>query len=376
MERGLLFPYIEHQRTRSRLLTCSLGIPRLLSTVQTFFNNLTYVEPCAMVLKGILDPRPKLSVKNSFFAGFKCPLELYGEEAGGTFSRHRPLEASKAFNCSYLQLWLFAMRNFPEMIRITVKKKTTEPRRYANKSNAWLWHNFAALAVRFCFSTSRIRGIISTDLSIIHARIILVNACPSDQYCFNSGELERYTGQISQMIKSVKRLPVPSSESQIHRSRSCTEARNRRCGRPHEFTHAADPFYCSLAHRYLGRFSTVEATLLVRAAAHSDNYIHQNLELYEVARLARVYPTLHCVVWRVLQSVERVVNLKPFESRVWVNVFLEIGGHGLSKVACATSMLSFPNLCTERRVAGHILHIVHFDSIFDDLEHLLPVIGV
>jgi hypothetical protein len=208
--------------------------------VQTFFNNLTYVEPCAMVLKGILDPRPKCSVKNSFAAAFKCPLELYVEEADGKFSRHRPLEASEAFNCSYLQLWLFAMRNFPDMTRITVKKEVTEPRRYANEPNAWLWHDFAALAARLGFSTSRISEILSTNPSMIHARRMLLDARPSDQYCFDDGELERYTGQISEMIKSAKRLPVPSSESQILRSQSCTEARNRRCGRPHEFSHAAD----------------------------------------------------------------------------------------------------------------------------------------
>jgi hypothetical protein len=56
---------------------------------------------------------------------------------------------------------------------------------------------------------------------------MLLDARPPDQYCFDDGELERYTGRISEMIKSAKRLSC--SESQILQSQSCMEARNRQC---------------------------------------------------------------------------------------------------------------------------------------------------
>jgi hypothetical protein len=55
---------------------------------------------------------------------------------------------------------------------------------------------------------------------------MLPDSRPPDQYCFDDGELERYTGRISEMIKSAKGL---SSESQILQSQSSTEARNRQC---------------------------------------------------------------------------------------------------------------------------------------------------
>jgi hypothetical protein len=56
---------------------------------------------------------------------------------------------------------------------------------------------------------------------------MLLDARPPDQYCFDDGELERYTGRISEMVKSATRLS--SSDSQILQSQSCTEARNRQC---------------------------------------------------------------------------------------------------------------------------------------------------
>ncbi|KAF2177371.1 hypothetical protein K469DRAFT_376153 [Zopfia rhizophila CBS 207.26] len=238
MKSGLLFPYVVDQLTRSQLLTCLLNIPVLIPSVQTFFSNLTYLEPCAMVMKGLLDPRPKYSIRKSFSAAFRRPPELYVEEAESKFGLYRTLEANEAFNCSYLQLWLYSMRNFPEMTRITVKKEAKEPRRYANEPNAWLWYDFAAFAARLGFSTTKMSEILSTNPGMVYARKILLDARPQDRYHFDDGQLELYTRQISEMLASARKLP--SLHNQVTVSQAHTEARNRRCGRPHEHSHAVD----------------------------------------------------------------------------------------------------------------------------------------
>ncbi len=233
---GLLFPYIVDQQTRSQLLTCFLNTPGLIPSIQTFFSNLTYLEPCVIAMKGLLDLPPKSSVRRSFRAAFRHPLECYVEVAEGEFRPCGMLTEDEAFNCSYLQLLLYSMRYFPGLTRITVKKEAGEPRPYANEPNAWLWYNFATMATRHGFSTTRISEILSTNPDMVYARKMLLDARPQDSYEFDNDQLELYTCRISKMLASAKRLPSAFNRiSQAH-----TEPRGRRCGRPHEHSHALD----------------------------------------------------------------------------------------------------------------------------------------
>jgi hypothetical protein len=86
IESGQLFPLLVDSRKRARLLASILDIQALIPTIQTFFDNLLYLEPCSKVMKGLLSPKSRLMVRLSFEAAFSNPLDHFIEEAEGVFS--------------------------------------------------------------------------------------------------------------------------------------------------------------------------------------------------------------------------------------------------------------------------------------------------
>ena len=85
MESGQLFPLLVDSHKRARLLASILDIQALILTIQTFFDNLLYLEPCSKVMKGLLSPKSRLTVRQSFEATFSNPLDHFVEETEGVF---------------------------------------------------------------------------------------------------------------------------------------------------------------------------------------------------------------------------------------------------------------------------------------------------
>ena len=70
---------------RAKLLTSILNIQILISSIQTFFENLVYLDSCAKVIKGLLNSRFRLTVKQFFQAAFSDPIDYFVKEVKGVF---------------------------------------------------------------------------------------------------------------------------------------------------------------------------------------------------------------------------------------------------------------------------------------------------
>ncbi|KAI9775083.1 MAG: hypothetical protein M1839_001475 [Geoglossum umbratile] len=238
MESGQLFPLLVDSHKRVRLLASILDIQALIPTIQTFFDNLLYLEPCSKVMKGLLSPKSRLTVRQSFEAAFSNPLDHFVEETEDVF-RIGHSGSDDILMSSYKQLWLYSMRHFPEMVSMAPKKENGQPNPRVKEPNSWFWYNFAAMAKRLGFETTKSKEILSTNPDVTIARKVLLEARPQDCYYFDEEQLNLYTRQISEMLATAKRRTSFDNYSKENISKN-REARSHRSGRPYEDSQVMD----------------------------------------------------------------------------------------------------------------------------------------
>ncbi|KAK4552385.1 hypothetical protein LTR86_010399 [Recurvomyces mirabilis] len=76
MQRRVIFPTVSDVRTRDRLLRSILDYPDMIPSLFTFFESLKYLEPGAQVLKSLLPPKQKKTIREAFFATYTRPAQL------------------------------------------------------------------------------------------------------------------------------------------------------------------------------------------------------------------------------------------------------------------------------------------------------------
>ncbi|PVH95990.1 hypothetical protein DM02DRAFT_536228, partial [Periconia macrospinosa] len=108
---------------RSLLLERAVQVNCIIPSLRTFFENQKYLEPCSLILKGLLSPNEKRSLWKSFSANYFPPqhLEVQVSETEHTAISPQSLGLPRdkcvlyQRRIAYIQLWLFCFRNFPEM---------------------------------------------------------------------------------------------------------------------------------------------------------------------------------------------------------------------------------------------------------------------
>ena len=192
----------------------------LIPSLFTFFENLKYIEPCCAVLRSLLPPKSKKSLRQSLFGIYFQPdsLLIQTPSADLKASKSNPHEDR---NRSYHQLWLFAMRNFPDMIDIAPRKEAGRAKRPHKESSPILWNYLGALAVSSGFKTQ--------------------NAL-------------KYQGQRCGPDVNARSNPgIPHNETAFHAEAQLTTsysrlAHDRRCGRPYEDDHKNDQKFLFLQY--------------------------------------------------------------------------------------------------------------------------------
>jgi hypothetical protein len=97
-----VFPFVEDQRQRRKLSERVLDCKRILS-FQSFFDDFRYIRPCFESLS-ILLPEGYWRGEKSFQQAFEHNWGGKTQENGG-----------RSFLSCYIELWLFAMREFPSI---------------------------------------------------------------------------------------------------------------------------------------------------------------------------------------------------------------------------------------------------------------------
>ncbi|KAF2680659.1 hypothetical protein K458DRAFT_311083, partial [Lentithecium fluviatile CBS 122367] len=223
---------------RTHILQKLLLFKGLIPSLRAFFENQKYLEPCSLILRTLLEPGEKRSLWKSFKANY-FPTNCYYVQT----SDQKPLQSIEAVEAppgfdpqklGYLQLWMFCLRNFPEMTDITPKIESRR-KRVAKKYNYGLQQRLGALAWQLGFQTPEAERLAKECPDREQARRFLDVTRPG---CDVNGDYEANISNIVGVLREIRQSSEPSQSTGL--TSNLTYPVERRCGRPYYDDHAAD----------------------------------------------------------------------------------------------------------------------------------------
>jgi len=214
-------------------------ISGLIPSLYTFFEDLKYLEACAGSMRHLVRPSPRDTMRSALDNRFFGMNQLVIQEAHSTYSI-QPGKSSNNWHFSYRQLWLYAMRDFPNLPAprgVETKKKKLLAKARTPKANEVSSSEFAALADRLGFQSEEISALKrrSSDREI--AREALLSARDQDHYDYD-GDLDSHVELILGLFATAKpRITERSCPSLVSDG---PDAAGTRCGFPDEEAHARD----------------------------------------------------------------------------------------------------------------------------------------
>ena len=163
MRNGTIFPGLsdaEKEVVLNNLLSVDLIIPSLF----TFCEDTKYLEPCAKAIKILIEPRGQASLR-------MCAEQLFTESYAVEHVARQPSERGSTdtvdkadrFEYSYRQLWMYAMRHFPDLVNTAPRKEPSKEKPIIKEPSPFLWQRFAQLALRLGFSSPKIEEMSSSE---------------------------------------------------------------------------------------------------------------------------------------------------------------------------------------------------------------------
>lgn len=174
MQEKAIFPNVHSGR--DELQKKILRIPHMVPSLLTFFESLKYLEPCAKIMRSLIPTKPKKSIRASLWGSYFKPTNVLVEYAENDKRQHRLLSLEMARATAYLQLWLFALRNFPEMTNVAPRKQANTEKPAVVEPSPVIWKAFAVLAKDLGFRTSAIEALLQNN-ALRQLAVQLVGQC-------------------------------------------------------------------------------------------------------------------------------------------------------------------------------------------------------
>jgi len=252
MDNGVLFPNIPNQHSRGEIMVSLEKIGYMIPSLHTFLEDTKYLEPCAKIVKSLLPVKFKGTIREAFGKNHtglsQCQVQL-DEHA---VSEHRG-SVRECIWIAYRQIWLFAMRHFPDMIGICPRKDDGKPKPTVHRPDENLWHKIAELAGNCGFQTSAIAEYTRRNPFQKMASEFLRQCRPPEYYDISTAALNTAVGLIVRILQGIEprvidfKLPPLTSDY-----RDNTDLADR-CGRPFEQSFLDDKKYMFYQHIYDNR---------------------------------------------------------------------------------------------------------------------------
>ncbi|KAK0972647.1 hypothetical protein LTR54_017522 [Friedmanniomyces endolithicus] len=201
----------------------------MVPSLYTFFEDLKCLEPAAKIIRKLLPPGEKTSLRSSLSAHYFAPERNTFEFPEGEF--HTLPSHIDNFESGYHQLWLFALRNFPEMINMSPRKEPTRRKPLIVEPSPIVWRKLSQLAVQLGFRTAPVESLCAATDQESSLRVIKHLGYDA---AHNHSILTDLTEVLSKLRKTPTGSPAPSFVSDAELSLE------RRCGRPFEGDHFKD----------------------------------------------------------------------------------------------------------------------------------------
>ncbi|KAL9082764.1 MAG: hypothetical protein Q9165_008786 [Trypethelium subeluteriae] len=238
---GRLLTSIPDPAQRTRIQASLLEVEGRILSLYTFFEDTKYLEPCAQILRSLL-PKTKESTQAGFRRMYRPSSERLAIQVTEYSASSITASHHITFDLAYQQLWLFAMRHFPEMTAVNPRKDARAPNPAVEVRND-LFAQFGQLAYESGFEstgTSRRRQSVA---QMIYKLIGQVR--PDDFYNVDQSALASHVQNISCFIEAIPSRLVARRSPPLT-SRVLEEPVSHRCGRPYEQSHNRDRGYLFL----------------------------------------------------------------------------------------------------------------------------------
>lgn len=237
-DRSKIFPLVKESTTRQALWQRLREIHSVVPSLHTFLEDTKYLEPCAKILKQLLPKNSIRSVCQEFSRMHDGRCTLQEQQSEREVKLVRQPNAKVAYRQAYLQLWLYAMRHFPEMIGHTPRKDLLRTKPNVPQIEYIWWNGITNLAKECGFEDIVETYPTTADADHRMAEEFLASARPLQKFRISMDKANSCVQQLVDIIRSIDdgegteiHAPAPNVSSD---SQECGSDVSSRCGIPHE----------------------------------------------------------------------------------------------------------------------------------------------
>ncbi|CAK7238190.1 hypothetical protein SEUCBS140593_010416, partial [Sporothrix eucalyptigena] len=193
----------ERQRLWQNL--CAASTRCLAPSLFAFFENVKYLKGPLDCMKRLVHPERGISICASLERSFQYPLPASGQclvQSSPSTCLAVSVEPQDHFRLAYLQLWLYALREYRHMPPATKKKLATPD---ATVANEHILYEFASLARKLGFVTDAIEDLLQHNPDHAIASRLLLAARNPEQYRYP--DLQHCITQITEVVATARLLP-------------------------------------------------------------------------------------------------------------------------------------------------------------------------
>ncbi|KAL4936127.1 hypothetical protein BDV06DRAFT_228182 [Aspergillus oleicola] len=215
----------------------------IIPSLHTFFRDISYLELCANAVKRLVVVNKQHStVWNALVHSFQPRRDSNGLiQTSETTFRRQLGSNDEQIASGYRQIWIYAMRHYPDMAKDVQGGQNANPTRAKARARAdeSVIHGMATLARKLGFRTPQIKAILKQSPDQQIARAALLKARKPDHYHYDRETFESLVKQIAGCFA----LAIPNDTPSVALVTGRAIKLKDRCGAPQEQTQRLDrPF--------------------------------------------------------------------------------------------------------------------------------------
>ncbi|KFY01356.1 hypothetical protein O988_02795 [Pseudogymnoascus sp. VKM F-3808] len=183
---GTIFRQVGDGATRMRLQRNVLAVKGMISSITTFLADTLYLEESHLAMKVLIDPttyQTRKALRLMWHASQSNHVVLEYVD-GLKEATNASIEEECQFQVAYIQLWMFAMRNYPRLTRLFPKTDSKHKVPSTGPDPEWL-RKFAAFAKALGFVSTAINRLLEEDPDFVNVRDMLSKARPPNRFVYD-----------------------------------------------------------------------------------------------------------------------------------------------------------------------------------------------
>lgn len=219
----------------SKADACQSIIPSLF----TFFRDVSYLKACADGIKQLVFPSKgqatvRAAMKRIYIPSQSAERVQFRVQTSETSFRDHECSNSETFELGYRQLWLFAMRHYPQLARNTMSKKAVA-KANCGKADGSILYDLAILSQNLGFKSTKAVDLVKVSPDRQIAREALLKARKPESYQYDANLFETLIDRVMQCFTC-----AIAHEKGLHTVEARVTSLKARCGPPREITHLSD----------------------------------------------------------------------------------------------------------------------------------------